>query len=161
MRFRLWLVLGTRPICMWICWRHLPTDESRRPESKSSWVDWPTIDGSPRMAHLSKTSWMGSLDRRIMGARFFDIMNFHYSIFPPTMGTLWRRHYRKATYLRQKLSEYGVDKPLVCTEAGNVEQFWLSATKRKAAMFPRSSPGAWPPTWSAPSGLRWRTTAIQ
>jgi hypothetical protein len=51
------------------------------------------------------------------GARFFDIMNFHY--YP---SSDWESYgadiIGKATYLRQKLSNYGVDKPVICTETG-------------------------------------------
>ena len=59
------------------------------------------------------------------GGDFFDLMNFHYyplfsweSYGPGMMG--------KVNYLRNKLAEYGVDKPFVCTETG-WHSNWVSA----------------------------------
>jgi hypothetical protein len=53
------------------------------------------------------------------GGAHFDLMNFHYY---PSFHATWDPDgpgiVGKATYLRAKLASYGVDKPLVCTEAG-------------------------------------------
>ena len=52
------------------------------------------------------------------GGDYFDVMNFHY--FP--VFTRWTPYgpgiIGKASYLRGKLAEYNVDKPLICTETG-------------------------------------------
>ena len=51
------------------------------------------------------------------GGAYFDIMNFHYY---PAYDSKWDPYgpaiIGKATYLRDKLGEYGVDKPFICTE---------------------------------------------
>jgi hypothetical protein len=53
------------------------------------------------------------------GARYFDYMNFHYyPIFQPAWDPYGHGIIGKATFLRDKLAEYGVDKPFICTEAG-------------------------------------------
>jgi hypothetical protein len=53
------------------------------------------------------------------GGDYFDVMNFHY--FPP-FAPKWDPYgpdiIGKATYLRNKLAEYGVFKPFICTETG-------------------------------------------
>jgi hypothetical protein len=53
------------------------------------------------------------------GAAYFDLMNFHYY---PAFRHVWDPHGHgiigKANVLRAKLAEYGVAKPLICTEAG-------------------------------------------
>jgi len=52
------------------------------------------------------------------GDLYFDLMNFHYY---PVFRDNWRTYGQgiigKATYLRNKLAEYNVDKPFICTEA--------------------------------------------
>jgi hypothetical protein len=51
------------------------------------------------------------------GGKYFDIMNFHYySLFDPNWAPYGLGIIGKATYLRDKLASYGVDKPLICTE---------------------------------------------
>jgi hypothetical protein len=53
------------------------------------------------------------------GARYFDFMNFHYyPVFAPVWDPYGPGIIGKATFLRDKLAEYGVDKPFICTEAG-------------------------------------------
>jgi hypothetical protein len=51
------------------------------------------------------------------GGAYFDVMNFHYY---PAFRANWDPYGRgiigKATYLRDKLAEYGADKPFICTE---------------------------------------------
>jgi len=58
------------------------------------------------------------------GGNYFDVMNFHYY---PAFAYRWENLYDcagvrgkgvicKATYLRDKLATFGVDKPFVCTE---------------------------------------------
>jgi hypothetical protein len=53
------------------------------------------------------------------GGDFFDVMNFHYY---PSFWYKWEPYgmgiIGKATYLRNKLAAYGVDKPFICTESG-------------------------------------------
>jgi hypothetical protein len=53
------------------------------------------------------------------GGDFFDVMNFHYY---PAYHARWDRYgmgiIGKTAYLREKLAEYGVSKPFICTEAG-------------------------------------------
>jgi hypothetical protein len=52
------------------------------------------------------------------GGNSFDIMNFHY--YPSFRGN-WEPYgpdiVGKANYIRNKLASFGVDKPLICTEA--------------------------------------------
>jgi hypothetical protein len=52
------------------------------------------------------------------GGDYFDVMNFHYY---PTFRANWEAYgpgiIGKATYLRDKLRSYGVDKPFICSEA--------------------------------------------
>jgi hypothetical protein len=52
------------------------------------------------------------------GGDYFDVMNFHYY---PAFRANWEPYGRgiigKASYLRDKLRSYGVDKPFICTEA--------------------------------------------
>jgi hypothetical protein len=54
------------------------------------------------------------------GGGSFDVLNFHY--YPTAFAGNWAAWgpglVGKSTYLRQKLSSYGLDKPVVCTEAG-------------------------------------------
>lgn len=55
------------------------------------------------------------------GGAHFDIMNFH--VYPP-FGSNWTNNggpglYEKTQAVRQKLAEYGVNKPIVITEAGH------------------------------------------
>jgi len=51
------------------------------------------------------------------GDLYFDLMNFHYY---PAFRQAWDPYgpdiVGKATFLRQKLADYGVNKPLICTE---------------------------------------------
>ena len=51
------------------------------------------------------------------GGDYFDVMNFHYF---PTFRPNWEEYgtgiIGKATYIRDKLASYGVQKPLICTE---------------------------------------------
>jgi virginiamycin B lyase len=53
------------------------------------------------------------------GGDYIDIFNFHYY---PDFANRWTRFGQgvigKAAYLRNKLAEYGVTKPVVCTELG-------------------------------------------
>ena len=52
------------------------------------------------------------------GGDYFDVMNFHYY---PAFRAKWEPYGRgiigKASYLRDKLRSYDVDKPFICTEA--------------------------------------------
>lgn len=53
------------------------------------------------------------------GGQCFDIMNFHYY---PAFEAHWSPYgpglSGKANYLRSKLTQFGVSKPMICTEAG-------------------------------------------
>jgi len=53
------------------------------------------------------------------GGQCFDVMNFHYY---PAFASYWAPYgpglSGKANYLRSKLSQYGLSKPMICTEAG-------------------------------------------
>jgi hypothetical protein len=53
------------------------------------------------------------------GGQYIDIFNFHYY---PNWADRWAPYGQgvigKATYLRSKLAEYGVSKPVACTEIG-------------------------------------------
>ena len=55
------------------------------------------------------------------GGNWFDVMNFHYYL---TFRSNWEAYgpdiIGKTNYLRSKLASYGLNKPLICTEAG----FW-------------------------------------
>jgi hypothetical protein len=61
------------------------------------------------------------LDRVLQqgGGNYFDVMNFHYF---PRFRQIWAPYGQdiigKAKYLRSKLNDYGVSKPMICTEAG-------------------------------------------
>jgi hypothetical protein len=61
------------------------------------------------------------LDRvlQLGGGNYFDVMNFHYF---PQFRQGWAAYGEdiigKARYLQTKLNDYGVSKPLICTEAG-------------------------------------------
>jgi hypothetical protein len=61
------------------------------------------------------------LDRVLQqgGGNYFDVMNFHYF---PRFRQVWAPYGQgiigKAEYLRSKLNDYGVSKPIICTEAG-------------------------------------------
>ena len=51
------------------------------------------------------------------GGDYFDVMNFHYfPIFRPNWEEYGTGIIGKATYIRDKLASYGVQKPLICTE---------------------------------------------
>jgi len=54
------------------------------------------------------------------GGAYFDVMNFHY--YPMTYGEKWDPFgpglIGKTSYLRDKLASYGLEKPMICTEAG-------------------------------------------
>jgi hypothetical protein len=62
----------------------------------------------------------GFLDEVVQqgGGAYFDVMNFHY--YPAFRGH-WDPYGRgitgKASFLRDRLASYGLDKPFVCTEA--------------------------------------------
>ncbi len=53
------------------------------------------------------------------GGNCFDVMNFHYY---PAFESVWSSYgpglTGKANYLRNKLSQYGLRKPMICTETG-------------------------------------------
>ncbi len=55
------------------------------------------------------------------GGAYFDVMNFHY--YPQWVDS-WAPFgdgiIGKATFLRRKLAAYGLEKPFICTEAGDV-----------------------------------------
>jgi hypothetical protein len=75
--------------------------------------DWFTSQGGPFVEDFLD----GVLENN--GGDYFDVMNFHY--FPP-FAAKWDPYgpgiMGKAAYLRNKLAEYGVYKPLICTETG-------------------------------------------
>ncbi len=53
------------------------------------------------------------------GGQCFDVMNFHYyPAFAPNWAPYGPGLSGKANYLRNKLSQYGLSKPMICTEAG-------------------------------------------
>jgi len=53
------------------------------------------------------------------GGNYFDFMNFHYHRRAAPCWSAWGvETIGKATYLRNKLSDYGVNKPFMCTEDG-------------------------------------------
>lgn len=53
------------------------------------------------------------------GANYFDMLNFHYYIaFRSNWDPYGQGILGKTRYLRQKMAEYGVSKPVVCTETG-------------------------------------------
>jgi hypothetical protein len=52
------------------------------------------------------------------GGAYFDWMNFHYYPAYPHWDAYGHGIIGKATFLRNKLAEYGVRKPIVCTESG-------------------------------------------
>ena len=55
------------------------------------------------------------------GGAYFDAMNFHYYLpFRARWDPYGRGLIGKATFLRQKLASYGLDKPLLCTESSQV-----------------------------------------
>ena len=63
----------------------------------------------------------GFLDKVLeeYGGAHFDVMNFHYyPVFDATWDPWGPGIIGKATFLRSKLADYGVYKPLICTEAG-------------------------------------------
>lgn len=50
---------------------------------------------------------------------YFDIMNFHYYVVFDVNYSSWGSDIEgKATYMRDKLLSYNIEKPMVCTEAG-------------------------------------------
>ena len=56
---------------------------------------------------------------RAGGGDYFDIMNFHYyAPFAPYWDAYGPGLVGKANYLRNKLAEYGIEKPIICTETG-------------------------------------------
>ncbi len=75
--------------------------------------DWFTTSGGPFVREF--------LDQVLEnnGGAFFDVMNFHYF---PSFHAHWDPYgvdiIGKATYLRDKLSSYGWEKPFICTETG-------------------------------------------
>jgi hypothetical protein len=75
--------------------------------------DWFTSEGGPFVEGFLD----GVLENN--GGDYFDVMNFHY--FPP-FAAKWDPYgpgiIGKASYLRGKLAEYDVYKPLICTETG-------------------------------------------
>ncbi len=75
--------------------------------------DWWTDDGGP----FAKEFLDGVLQNG--GGNSFDVMNFHYF---PAFRSNWDQYgpgiIGKANRLRDKLASYGLDKPLLCTEAG-------------------------------------------
>jgi hypothetical protein len=53
------------------------------------------------------------------GAAYFDLMNFHYYLaFRANWEPYGHDILGKLAYLRDKMADYGVDKPFVCTETG-------------------------------------------
>ncbi len=76
--------------------------------------DWFVEDGGPFVR--------GFLDDVLKagGGRYFDVMNFHsYPNFAPNWATQGAGLYEKAQFIQKKLhDEYGLEKPLVVTEAG-------------------------------------------
>jgi len=53
------------------------------------------------------------------GAAYFDLMNFHYYLaFRANWEPYGHDILGKLAYLRDKMADYGVDKPVVCTETG-------------------------------------------
>ena len=75
--------------------------------------DWFTTSGGPFVPEFLD----GVLENN--GGAFFDVMNFHYF---PSFHANWDPYgvdiIGKANYLRDKLSFYGLEKPLICTETG-------------------------------------------
>lgn len=53
------------------------------------------------------------------GGQYFDIMNFHYYL---VFGPLWDPYGKdiigKTNYLRNKLAQYGISRPIICSEVG-------------------------------------------
>lgn len=86
------------------------------------------------MGGLAYDNWQIGFDRNFLddvlasgGGNFFDVMNYHYfKIFDPVWASYGRGLIGKANYIRNKMAQYGVNKPLICTETG-----WFS--------FPNSS----------------------
>jgi hypothetical protein len=77
-----------------------------------SYDNWEEEDGGPFVKDF--------LDQVLSfgGGSYFDVMNFHY--YPMSFRSRWDPYgpglIGKTTFLREKLADYGVYKPLVCTE---------------------------------------------
>jgi hypothetical protein len=75
--------------------------------------DWFRADGGPFVESFVDDVLLGG------GGKCMDVMNFHYY---PVFAGRWQAYGNgiigKAEYFRQKLAGYGLDKPMMCTEAG-------------------------------------------
>jgi hypothetical protein len=80
--------------------------------------DWFTTQGGPfNEAFLDDVLLAG-------GGQYFDIMNFHiYPLFAPRWGSESTGLREKTAVIRDKLASYGLNKPVIITEAG-----WYDST---------------------------------
>lgn len=106
------------------------------PEVKKADADTQVVMGG--LAHDAFLEDGGPFDPNFLdevlqnnGAQYFDVMAFHYYI-------PWEHNWAaygpglvgKTTYIRNKLAQYNVDKPIICTETGQHTRDWSNNEKQ-------------------------------